>query len=374
MRAEVYVGDCLDVLRTLPDASVHAIITDPPYGLSTTSSAKLADVMSRWLRGQRDYVPAGRGFMGASWDAFVPPPALWDECLRVLKPGGHALVFAGARTHDLMGLSIRLAGFDLRDSIAWINAQGMPLGSRVKAEGFDDFATTLRPANEPIIMARKPLLSSVDAAMATQGTGALNIGATRVDAASRPLRESGTGPTKQSTYAAKRPTGSKAIGTTDLGRWPSNVLFSHTEGCTDDVCIEGCPVTWMDSPEGSRHRPTFSRISGEFATPERTDAGGPSRYFPAFRFEPKAPPSQRPDLNGVRHPTVKPLALIEWLVALLDNGQDDFVVLDPFAGSGTTLEACLERGVNVIGIERERDYIPLIAHRVSRGPARKPRP
>ena len=116
----VHHGDCLQHLRNLPDNSIDSIVTDPPYGLSNTGPGNVADTIVRWAGGERDHVPEGRGFMGRPWDAFVPPPAVWDECLRVLKPGGHMLVFAGSRTQDLMGLSIRLAGFELRDSLAWI--------------------------------------------------------------------------------------------------------------------------------------------------------------------------------------------------------------------------------------------------------------
>ena len=116
---EVLHGDCLDRLRDMPDNSVDAIVTDPPYGLSNTIPDKVADTIVRWASGEREHVPEGRGFMGRPWDAFVPPPAVWDECLRVLKPGGHMAVFAGSRTQDLMGMSIRLAGFEMRDSLGW---------------------------------------------------------------------------------------------------------------------------------------------------------------------------------------------------------------------------------------------------------------
>lgn len=122
----VYRGNCLDVLRDIPDSSVHAIVTDPPYGLANTSPAQVADTITRWVAGERDYMPSGAGFMGKAWDAFVPPVAVWDECLRVLKPGGHVLAFAGSRTVDLMTLGLRLAGFDIRDSIAWLYGSGFP--------------------------------------------------------------------------------------------------------------------------------------------------------------------------------------------------------------------------------------------------------
>ena len=114
-------GDCLEELKKLDDNSVDAVITDPPYGLSNTKPAQVADVLKAWVTGDTVSVPAKRGgFMGKDWDSFVPPPAVWEECMRVLKPGGHMAVFAGARTQDLMGLSIRLAGFEIRDTLGWV--------------------------------------------------------------------------------------------------------------------------------------------------------------------------------------------------------------------------------------------------------------
>jgi len=122
----VFSGSCLDRLRELPDESVDAVVTDPPYGLSNTDPGHVSDALVRWVSGERDFIPEGKGFMGKAWDAFVPPPAVWDECLRVLKPGGHVLAFAGSRTFDLMALSIRLAGFEIRDSVAWLYGSGFP--------------------------------------------------------------------------------------------------------------------------------------------------------------------------------------------------------------------------------------------------------
>lgn len=124
--AHVLNTDCLSALRDMPDASVDAVVTDPPYGLSNTTPAQVADTITRWVSGDREYLPTGRGFMGHEWDGFVPPVAVWDECLRVLKPGGHLLAFAGSRTHDLMTLGIRLAGFEIRDSVAWLYGSGFP--------------------------------------------------------------------------------------------------------------------------------------------------------------------------------------------------------------------------------------------------------
>src|SRR5699024_968672 len=131
-------GDCLEELKKLEDNSVDAVVTDPPYGLSNTKPQQVADVLKAWVTGDTVSVPAKRGgFMGKDWDSFVPPPAVWEECMRVLKPGGHMAVFAGARTQDLMGLSIRLAGFEIRDTLGWIYGSGFPAGGQDISKAID---------------------------------------------------------------------------------------------------------------------------------------------------------------------------------------------------------------------------------------------
>ena len=113
--------------KKLEDNSIDAVVTDPPYGLSNTKPQQVADVLKAWVTGDTVSVPAKKGgFMGKDWDSFVPPPAVWEECMRVLRPGGHMAVFAGARTQDLMGLSIRLAGFEIRDTLGWVYGSGFP--------------------------------------------------------------------------------------------------------------------------------------------------------------------------------------------------------------------------------------------------------
>src|SRR5699024_916200 len=181
----IVCADSLVHLRTMPDDSIDAIITDPPYGLSATKPEKVTEAISAWVSGDREHMPKGRGFMGHDWDAFVPPPALWDECLRVLKPGGHLAAFAGARTYDLMGLSVRLAGFEIRDGLSWIYGSGMPHGQNMGksvGEEWQGWNTSLKPAQEPIVLARKPLAETTVARnVITHGTGAINIDACRVE-------------------------------------------------------------------------------------------------------------------------------------------------------------------------------------------------
>lgn len=442
--ADVYAGDCLDVLRALPDASVDSVVTDPPYGLSNTTPGLVVDTLTRWVTGDREYVPDVAGFMGRRWDAFVPPPAVWDECFRVLKPGGHLVAFAGSRTADLMTLSIRLAGFEIRDSIAWLYGSGFPKsrdmsesmerflsgegpapsgpdpdiyrvtgylraardaagwtnrqidalfgtkgmaghwvsqatqptvpslrqwdvlkrelgtlgddvdelverfastertedwGTRTSNKGFLDtlhkdgehaaaggWGTTLKPALEPIVFARKPTAGSTTANVATYGTGALNIDACRVgDEESTNHGMSSPGVMHDNDWQPRE--ASNVV----QGRWPANLLL---DGFASDELDRQAPE-------------------------ER-----PARFFPTFRYEAKAPTSERPVVDGISHPTVKPLELMRWLVRLVTPPGG--TVLEPFAGSGTTVEAALVEGFECIGIERDPDYLPLIEHRLSK--------
>ena len=299
-RVTLHHGNCLDVLRSLPADSVDAVVTDPPYGLGNTNPGHVADALSRWLGGKRDYLPEGIGLHGNKWDAFVPPPAVWDECYRLLKPGGHLLAFAGSRTVDLMTLSVRLAGFDVRDSLAWIYGDKFPKGLDVskaidQGAAWQGWNTQLKPAIEPIIMARKAPAGTIAANVLTYGTGALNIAATGVD-----------------------------------GRWPANVLLDEVAAADLD--------TRTREPDGT----------------------GASRFY----YTGRAAAAERPVIDGVAHPTVKPLDLMRWLVRLVTPPGG--TVLEPFAGSGTTVEACIAEGFGCIAAEREAAYLPLTMARIYR--------
>ena len=346
-------GDCLEELKKLDDNSVDAVITDPPYGLSNTKPAQVADVLKAWVTGDTVSVPAKRGgFMGADWDSFVPPPAVWEECMRVLKPGGHMAVFAGARTQDLMGLSIRLAGFEIRDTLGWVYGSGFPKShdigkainkaagtQREASERWDGWGTALKPAIEPIILARKPLEGTVANNVLAHGVGGLNIDACRVDGASAPA-----------------------------GRFPANVLLDeHAAKEMDEqsgVLKSGAKLPHHVMKNAGDVYGTYGPMTG-YNIP--ADSGGASRFFPVFKYQAKAPKKERPvieseDGSKIQHPTVKPEKLMEWLVELITPPGG--VVLDPFAGSGTTLQAALNKGFQPIGIEQEADYIQLIKKRL----------
>ena len=374
---KLYHGDCLEELKKIPDNSVDSIVTDPPYGLSNTKPAQVAEVLRSWITGDTNVVPTKRGgFMGKDWDSFVPPPAVWEECYRVLKPGGHMAVFAGTRTQDLMGLSIRLAGFEIREQLNWIYGTGFPKSMDVskaidkaagaerevlserpaygiggsgilnghsegatakvtapatdEAKKWEGWGTALKPATEPIVLARKPLEGTVANNVLTYGTGGLNIDACRVGDDIRPKGAS-TGEVLSENGSMSGPnTGRKVVGTV-TGRFPSNVLL-------DEQAAEA-----IDEQKGT------------------------SSFFSVFKYQAKAPKKERPviereDGSKIQHPTVKPVALMEWLVTLVTppNG----VVLDPFAGSGTTLQAALNEGFDPIGVEQDVDYIQLINKRL----------
>ena len=435
---DVRQGDCLDVLKSLPDSSVDAVITDPPYGLSNTKPDQVADVLAAWVTGDTEAVPAKRGgFMGKDWDSFVPPPAVWEECMRVLKPGGHMAVFAGARTQDLMGLSIRLAGFEIRDTLGWIYGSGFPKsmdvskaidkavgvegkrgpmkrgGERLalledgkrdgggtwgdesgrdpytyvagspEAERWSGWGTALKPAIEPIILARKPLVGTVAGNVLAHGVGGLNIDACRVgmsdadrEAAKVPqpvqhndgraVYQMGTGEGRNGATFEPAP----------AGRFPANVLLDeHAAKEMDEQSgwlKTGSHMThhvYQESNNASMSGKNYKR-SPRYDQP--ANEGGASRFFPVFKYQAKAPKRERPviereDGTKVQHPTVKPVALMEWLVTLITPPGG--TILDPFAGSGTTLQAARDKGFRAIGVEQDPEYVKLIERRLSRDAA-----
>lgn len=432
---DIYSGDALATLRVFPDNYIDAIVTDPPYGLAEHKTQDVTAALVAWCTGDREHVPDGRGFMGRDWDAFVPPPAVWDECLRVLKPGGHLLCFAGSRTVDLMGLSVRLAGFEIRDTITWHYGSGFPksldvskaitaterhggassvklrqllmgedyapsgrMGNRdgngrrpTGAEGREveltengerwrGYGTSLKPASEPILVARKPLAGTVTATVLAHGTGAMNIDGCRVahgadvDLTRRQNQHADTAGMNglgESGFKADHSQSLYAAG----GRWPANVVLTHAPDCGPDEapgpCVDGCPVAELDAQSGTststQGKPRTGRKGDGWGTTatgtEYSDSGGASRFFPTFRYQAKAPTKERPKVDGVAHPTVKPLALMRWLVRLVCPPAG--TVLDPFAGSGTTLQAARDEGFNSIGIEREPAYMRLIKTRLA---------
>ncbi len=312
---DVRHGDCLVILGELPENSVDAIVTDPPYGL---------------------------GFMGRAWDG-LPPGEEWAaKCLRVLKPGGMMLSFGGTRTWHRLAVAIEDAGFEMRDSIAWLHGQGFPKGQ-----------TTLKPAFEPVVVARKPLVGTVAQNVTTWGTGALNVDACRI---SGPKPDTTRGASSKASSMVGTLGAQGRIEDDGRGRWPANALLSDDQAVKLDQ-QSGTSTSRVGKPRGAAAGDGWGMTK---TGAEYQDSGGASRFF----YVAKASRKERPVVDGVAHPTVKPVALMRWLVRLVTPPGG--LVLDPFAGSGTTVEACMLEGFRCLAIEREAEYLPLIQTRIDR--------
>ena len=388
----IHNGDCLEVLRTLADCSVDAVVTDPPYGLS---------------------------FMGKRWDYDVPSVDVWAECLRVLKPGGHLLAFAGTRTQHRMAVRIEDAGFEIRDMIAWVYGSGFPKSLDVskaidKAAGaerevvgvemrfnepngivsagrdertlierkltapatdaarqWQGWGTALKPALEPITVARKPLVGTVAENVLTHGTGGLNVDGCRVACFGESLRggaKDGSSANKvhegwdrpwKNDPEKRREAKIRSEANQDraelLGRWPANLIHDGSEEPTnllgDAARFFYCPkASKADRDEGCETMEAKAVV--RMAT-QNGASGVPSRAMERFAA-----------VSRNHHPTVKPTDLMCYLCRLVTPPSG--VVLDPFTGSGSTGKAAILERFSFIGIEREAEYCEIARARISK--------
>jgi DNA modification methylase len=355
---KLILGDCLDKLKELDDNSIDSIVTDPPYGLS---------------------------FMGKKWDYDVPSVEIWEECMRVLKPGGHLLSFAGSRTYHRMAVRIEDAGFEIRDQLMWIYGSGFPKslnlgkslesklvngssrysgnkmetdgdvdipgsqwqeaadrtmadgegawsGKSVKVENpiakeWEGWGTALKPAHEPIVMARKPLSEKTVAKNVLEhGTGGINIEESRIPYKSKDDME-----IRKNTHRETNKLGDGNFGggkysqPVESGRFPANIILDEEAGKILD---------------------------------EQSDVGGASRFF----YCPKTSKRDRNEGVGNNHPTVKPTDLMLYLIRLVTPKGG--TTLDPFMGSGSTGKAAIRGGFDFIGIEREEEYMEIAEARI----------
>jgi len=429
----IYSGNNLDVLPTLPDNSVDSIVCDPPYEL---------------------------GFMGKSWDSsgIAYSVELWRECLRVLKPGGHLLAFGGTRTWHRLAVAVEDAGFEIRDSIAWLYGSGFPkshniskaidklygaerevIGTTNRAIGqsqagdngigtfkqtnwqesnlltapatddakqWEGWGTALKPAHEPIVVARKPLIGTVAENVLQYGTGGLNIDGSRIGYQSEADQASATpqGKSRNHEYFGKQ--GQEAPRNDNTkGRFPANIILDETtaqlldeqSGVSQSLSHNRPHDTKWGFGVGNDNSKEYDYETGRSGY---SDSGGASRFFYVAKASKRdrnegldsiegkeigakgnglartcntcgatvldgCECADRTFSNPVRqnfHPTVKPTALMQYLIRLVtpENG----VVLDPFCGSGSTGKATILEDKNFIGIEMTNDYLPIIIGRL----------
>ncbi len=416
MAWNIYHGDCREVMQTLHPESVDSIVSDPPYGLS---------------------------FMGKGWDHGVPGVEFWTEALRVAKPGAHLLAFGGTRTYHRLACAIEDAGWEIRDCVMWVYGSGFPKSHDVskaidKAAGhwrgragaiasdnggmsggnyertpkgdaitaaaaaaWQGWGTALKPAWEPIIVARKPLVGTVAENVLTHGTGAINVDGCRVGGEPSPsasMRASGRvpssckpgeyGDTIQNRITPER--WQEARPGEQLGRWPANLIHDGSE-----EVVGLFPQTTSGSRKAGRHLVAGGQgrygLFSEGDLPEIVgDSGSAARFFycakanKADRDEGceglgererggnrpgskdntgKFPDHDHRVLGGNHHPTVKPTDLMRYLCRLVTPPGG--VVLDPFTGSGSTGKAAILEGFRFIGIEREAEYVEIAKARIA---------
>ena len=410
---KLILGDSIEKLKELPDNSVDSIVTDPPYGLS---------------------------FMNKKWDYDVPSVEIWTECLRVLKPGGHLLSFSGSRTYHRMAVRIEDAGFEIRDQIMWIYGSGFPkshnIGKAVdKLQGneredlgpnpngrpncedeqpttmggkykwsnvtkgqseWEGWGTALKPAHEPIVMARKPFKGSVAENVLEWGTGGINIDESRISTEDVLGKKNIKNPFGGDKWIGGENMKGLIGETHPQGRWPANIILDEEAGQILDeqsgikdgngvskmvkvTKIAGADIGLKD---GRKTLPTPNEIDRMIYN----DKGGASRFFYCPKaskkdrdegmdgFEEKFSPTMGDGIGGKEHnpetatlkksvhPTVKPTELMLYLIKLVTPKGG--TVLDCFMGSGSTGKAAMRGGFDFVGIEREEEYYNISKARI----------
>ena len=457
---DLRLGDCLEVLKTIPDNSVDSVVTDPPYHL-TSIVKRFGKEGSAPAQFGTDgaYSRASKGFMGKEWDGgdIAFRTDVWEECLRILKPGGHLLAFSHSRTYHRMGVAIEDAGFEIRDQIMWVYGSGFPkshnIGKSVdKIQGNDrevvgvqklqgtaatlkgkanrenwydqgeggtftpevnvtkgnsdweGWGTALKPAHEPIVMARKPITEkSIAENVLKHGTGGINIDGSRIGSETRTTPIHSDDVKEDTTMFGLHKTIQHHREETTEGRFPANIIFDEEAGELLDQ-QSGIKQYNKGREEGNYkggHRKEYvgtenneivNKVEGKFFN----DKGGASRFFycpkaakkdrneglddfekktsawmsPDSRtdkenYERTSPGMERfkPEPRANNHPTVKPTDLMRYLINLVTppNG----TTLDPFMGSGSTGKAAVRCGVNFIGIEKEQEYMDIASARIN---------
>ena len=380
---KIILADCLDALKDMKSNSVDSIVTDPPYGLS---------------------------FMGKKWDYDVPSVEIWREALRVLKHGGHLLSFAGSRTYHRMAVNIEDAGFEVRDMIMWVYGSGFPKSHNIskaidktagaereiigynkwdngvnfshsgggkyqekwdkrqkspiiapvtpEAKQWDGWGSALKPAHEPIVVARKPLIGTIVENVLEHGTGGLNIDGCRVGDFTN-TQFSGMNRWNDFRHGEGKYETEETVNVKE-GRFPANFIHDGSDEVVNlfpsNKSTKRPPSKKTNTSNGLTH----GKIKGLATERGFDDSGSAARFF----YCAKASKAERSaGLENNIHPTVKPVALMKYLCRLVTppNG----IVLDPFMGSGTTGIAALAEDFSFIGVERDSQYFEIAQKRLS---------
>jgi len=329
MKYQIINGNNIDVLKTFPDNHFDSIVTDPPYGID---------------------------FLGKSWDANTGALETYQECLRVLKPGGHILAFSAARTYHHLAITLEQAGFEIRDQIMWIQSNGFPKSqdigksiersnkkknTEIDSSEWNGWGTALKPAHEPIALARKPIKLSIKDNVLKYRTGALNIDACRIDSETLTYPANGMNRVTFNQSTPDKWEGDSV--TNDQGRFPANVIGEIPEYQKYFYC-----------PKVGRRE----RHSGFDLTDIPTDSGGMLNSDTGLGHY----TGSKQNTPGNNHPTVKPIELMKYLIKLITpkGGR----VLDPFNGSGSTGCAAVELGCEYVGIELDPAYVEIACKRI----------
>lgn len=370
--------DCLNGMKTFSDNHFHSSITDPPYGLN---------------------------FMGKNWDHGVPNKIYWEEIYRVLKPGGHLLAFGGTRMFHRLMVEIEDAGFEIRDTIMWVYGSGFPKGNNIgKSTGLKEFQgwnTNLKPAWEPIIIARKHVETTIAENAMKYGTGGINIDGCRVEGEPSPsidrrescrkagkscfnYKDNNVNPMVDRFKYAEGFADHKPA--EELGRYPANLIHDGS-----NEVLEHFPITKSTIKRNAiGARNDGKSIYGKFNIMESyqggyADCGSAARFFYCAKASKKdrdeglvdlpkksyshdgrdahheTPYQRHNSVAGNHHPTVKPTNLMQYLCRLVTP--KDGIILDPFCGSGSTGKAAILEGFNFVGIEKEADYAEIARKR-----------
>ncbi|WP_280940575.1 site-specific DNA-methyltransferase [Agrobacterium sp. YIC 4121] len=395
-RVVLHQKDCRDVLRGLADNSIDSVVTDPPYALVSIQkrfgkpgSAPAKDVYGR----------GAAGFMGKQWDTgeVAFSEEFWAEVLRVLKPGGHVVAFSGTRTYHRMAVAIEDAGFEIRDQLGWVYGSGFPKSHNQHGD-WEGWGTALKPAWEPIALARKPLTGTVAANLAEWGVGAINVDGCRVETDEKlgggayAAQSSGRAESSAWKDGSGFENGAAGDFQQPTGRWPANILHDGS----DEVLAAFPDAPGQQRAVGPEHGEKESRgIYGGFGTRDhfaprieldksaarffycakasRADRDAGLDHLPkkaggmvsntSGQHMTRRDEGYKPEPRANTHPTVKPTTLMQWLCRLITPPGG--IILDPFMGSGSTGKAAVLEGFQFIGCEREDEYMPIATARIA---------